>query len=214
MEARNRVRLRFAKKGAARFLSHHDLMRFFERAIRRAGLPIKMSQGFNPRPRFSIASALGVGVAAENEVLDIQLDEPTDPAVVRKKIAQTTISGIEIVDASRATPKSARVVAGVYEVQLPQDTQLPENAVDDLLAQDEVIVERTTKKKSKRIDIRPCILDIRRSGPTLRMRLQITDTGSPRPEEVIAALAGEPEFDRNRLQIVRTDLELAPDEQI
>jgi radical SAM-linked protein len=213
MDARNRIRLRFTKKGAARFLSHHDLMRLFERAIRRAGLPVKMSQGFNPRPKFSIAAALGVGVAAENEILDVELDEPVDPAVVRKRLAQVAIPGMEIIDASRAKRKSARVVAGLYEVQLPPDAELPEGAVDALLAQDEVIVERTTKKKSKRIDIRPCILDIRRSGPMVRMRLQITDTGAPRPEEVIGALAGEPGFERNRLQIVRTDLELAPDEQ-
>ena len=213
MEVRTRIRLRFTKKGSARFLSHHDLMRFFERAIRRAGLPVKMSQGFNPRPKFSIAAALGVGVAAQNEILDIELDEAIDPAVVRKRLSQMLIPGIEIVSAGEARRKSARVAAARYEVRLPSDSDLPQGAVDALIAQDEVIVERTAKKTIKRINIRPCILDIQRSGPTVRMRLQITDSGAVRPEEVIAALTGEAEFDRNRLQIVRTDLELQPDEQ-
>jgi len=213
MDSSTRVRLRFTKKGWPRFLSHHDLMRFFERAIRRAGLPVRMSRGFNPRPKFSIAAALGVGVAAEREILDVELDEPVDPVVVRKKLSKTLIPGIEVVCADYARRKSARVAAACYEVRLPPDKEIGQHAIDALMVRDEVVVERTTNKTIKRIDIRPCILDIQKSGLTVRMRLKITDSGAARPEEVIAALTGEAHSDRNRLQIVRTDLEIQPDEQ-
>jgi radical SAM-linked protein len=214
MDAGTRVRLRFTKKGTARFLSHHDLMRFFERAIRRAGLPVKMSQGFNPRPKFSIASALGVGIAAEDEVLDVEFSEPVAPTVVRKRLSEALIPGIEIVSAGRARRKSARVVSAWYEVRLPEDLSLPEDALEKLLARDEVIVERITKKKSKRVDIRPCILDIQNTGSSVRMRLGVTGSGAPRPEEVVAALIGEPDLDRGLLRVVRTAVELEPEEQV
>jgi len=208
-----RVRLRFTKKGWARFLSHHDLMRFFERAIRRAGLPVKMSRGFNPRPKFSIAAALGVGVAAEREILDIEFGEKISPGVVRKRLAGVLIPGIEIISAEEARRKSARVASACYEVLLPEGVRLPKGAVERLMGSDKLTVERTNRKKCRRLDIRPCILDIHESGRTVRMRLGITDDGAARPEEVIAALLNETDFDRNRLRIIRTDVELAPDEQ-
>jgi len=214
MQAPTRVRLRFTKQGAARFLSHHDLMRFFERAIRRAGLPVKMSQGFNPRPKFSIAAALGVGVAAEQEILDVEFGESIAADVVRKRLAANLIPGIEVISAEEVCRKSARVAAACYEVQLPDDVVFADDAVERLISSETLIVERTNKKKSKRIDIRPCILDIQRSGLTVKMRLTVTDNGAARPEEVIAALLSEPGYDRNRLRIVRTSVELAPDEQI
>lgn len=211
---RIKVRLRFTKKGEVRFLSHHDLMRFFERAIRRAGLPVKMSQGFNPRPRFSIAAALGVGVAAEQEILDVELAEPVDHEIVRTRLSQTMIKGIEILSAEYASGKSARVVSACYEVELPAGCEIPADAAAALMARDEVMIERAGKNdKIRRMNIRPYIRDIQNTGKTLRMQLEITDTGAARPEEVIAALAGGKEIDRNRLKIARTALEIEPPDQ-
>ncbi|HUU69948.1 MAG TPA: TIGR03936 family radical SAM-associated protein [Planctomycetota bacterium] len=211
---RTRIRLRFTKKAEVRFLSHHDLMRFFERAIRRAGLPVKMSQGYNPRPRFSVAAALGVGVAAEQEILDIELAEPVDPQVVRKNLSATLISGIEIISAEGVEGKPPRAAAAWYDVLLPPDLDIPGDAPQRLFAADEVVVERTGKDNElKRINIRPYILEILTSGRTVRMRLEITDSGSARPDEVVAALAAGADVDRNRLRIVRTALEVQPDKQ-
>jgi len=211
---RTRIRLRFTKKADARFLSHHDLMRFFERAIRRAGLPVKMSQGYNPRPRFSIAAALGVGVAAEQEILDVELAEPLDPEVVRKKLSAAMISGIEIISAEGVEGKPPRAASARYDVQLPPELEIEADAPQRLLAADEVVVERVGKDDElKRINIRPYILEIFTSGRTVRMRLEITDSGSARPDEVVAALAAGATFNRNRLKIVRTALEAQPDKQ-
>jgi len=211
---RTRIRLRFTKKAGVRFLSHHDLMRFFERAIRRAGLPVKMSQGYNPRPRFSIAAALGVGVAAEQEILDVELAESLDPEVVRKKLSATMISGIEIISAEGVEGKPPRAESAWYEVLLPPDLDIPQDAPQRVLAAEEVVVERIGKDDEvKRINIRPYILEILTSGKTVRLRLEITDSGSARPDEVVAALAAGAGLDRNRLKIVRTALEVQPDKQ-
>jgi len=185
-------------------------MRFFERALRRAGLPARMSQGFNPRPRFSIAAALGVGVAARDEILDVDFDEPIAPELVRRKLAGVMIPGIEITSAEGSDHKLARVVAGSYHVQLPPEVAIAPDAVAGLLSQTQLMVDRSINKKTKRIDIRPYILDIHVLGSTVTMRLAITESGAARPEEVIAALAGTQQVDRNRLQITRTALEVEP----
>ena len=214
MMAPSKVRLRFTKKGEARFLSHHDLMRFFERAIRRAGLPVRMSQGYNPRPKFSIAAALGVGVAADQEILDVELDEPIDPQVVRKKLSETLIKGIEVVSVELPAGKPARVISARYDVHMPPELDIPESAVEQLLARGEVIVERVIKnKQTRRINIRPYIREIQKTGRIIRMQLEITDSGAARPEEVVTALAEGVVIDRSRLKIVRTALEVGPDAQ-
>lgn len=197
-----------------KFLSHHDLMRFFERAIRRAALPVKMSQGFNPRPKFSIAAALGVGVSAEQEILEIELEEQLAPDFVLRKLSQTLINGIAITSAEYTGGKPARISGASYEVQLPLEFALPEDAAQTLLARELVEVERIAKnKKTRRVNIRPYIRNIHAEGSTVRMELAITDSGAARPEEVIAALAAGQEIDRNRLRIVRTTLEVEPQEQ-
>ena len=207
----SKIRLRFTKKGEVRFLSHHDLMRFFERAIRRAGLPVKMSQGFNPRPKFSIAAALGVGVAAESEILDVELAEPMDPELVRQKLAGMSIPGIELLSAEPTPGKTERVASARYEVLLPPEVELPADAVDTLMARQEVPVERAGKdKQPRRINIRPYIREIHIAGHVVRMQLEITDSGAARPEEVVLALAADQKIDRNRLKIVRTALETEP----
>lgn len=197
-----------------KFLSHHDLMRFFERAIRRAALPVKMSQGFNPRPKFSIAAALGVGVSAEQEILEIELEEQLAPDFVLRKLSQTLINGIAITSAEYTGGKPARISGASYEVQLPLEFVLAEDAAQTLLARELVEVERIAKnKKTRRVNIRPYIRNIHAEGSTVRMELAITDSGAARPEEVIAALAAGQEIDRNRLRIVRTTLEVEPQEQ-
>ncbi len=75
-----RVRLRFAKRGDLRLISHHDLMRCLERMLRRAALPVAHSRGFNPRPKATFALALALGIEGCREVLDLDLDEPMEPS--------------------------------------------------------------------------------------------------------------------------------------
>lgn len=209
-----RVRVRFAKKGDKKYLSHHDLMRFFERAIRRAGLPVRMSRGYNPRPKFSIAAALGVGIVAENEILDIELDERLSPEVVHNRLAGRMPPGIEINQAETLPRKGTRVSAAWYEVTLPDNIEAANQAIDTLLEQGEVYVERTAKNKDvRRINIRPHILEIQKRGSTLRLHLAISANGAARPEEVIAVLAGSNTVDFRELEIVRTTLETEPGQQ-
>jgi len=97
-----RVLFRFSKEGEARFLSHHDLIRLFERALRRAGLPVRMTQGFNPHPKFAILSALPLGLEGEEEALEVHFDNPVPPAEALERLAAQLPPGI--------TARSARPI--------------------------------------------------------------------------------------------------------
>lgn len=81
-----KVRFRFRKEGDLRFVSHHDLMRLFERLLRRAALPVRHSSGFHPKPRLVFAHALGLGIAATNEVVEIEFTEPVSPETVLARL--------------------------------------------------------------------------------------------------------------------------------
>ncbi len=124
MDAVFRYRLRFAKKGAARFLSHRDLMRLFERAGRRAGLPMAMTGGFNPHPRISLAPALKLGFEGWDEALEIDLSEQADPSAVALALNRTMPAGIAFGSAENLPAgRRSRVAACAYRVFLPAGMQ-------------------------------------------------------------------------------------------
>src|SRR6476660_4744912 len=97
-----RVRLRYAKRGPLRFTSHRDFARAFERAVRRAAVPIAYSQGFTPHPKISYASAAPTGVASEAEYLEIALQTVTDPAAVRAALDDALSPGLDVIEAVAA----------------------------------------------------------------------------------------------------------------
>src|SRR5271166_2850470 len=89
-----KLRFRFAKRGDLRLMSHHDLMRCLERMARRAQIPLAQSQGFTPRPRIVFASALGLGIEGQNEIVDLELIEPEEPADVLSRLQAASPEGI------------------------------------------------------------------------------------------------------------------------
>jgi len=93
-----RLRLRYAKRGPLRFTSHRDFARAFERAVRRAGLPIAYSQGFTPHPKISYASAAPTGAASEAEYLEVGLHTEVDPAWARAALDAALSPGLDILD--------------------------------------------------------------------------------------------------------------------
>ena len=93
-----RINFTFAKKGNLRFISHLDLMRLFMRAMRRADLPVKMSEGFSPHPKFSIKRALKLGLESENEEADVLLKIPLAPLDFKESLNKQLPEGIEIKD--------------------------------------------------------------------------------------------------------------------
>ena len=193
-----RLRLRYAKRGRLRFASHRDFQRAFERALRRAGVPMAYSAGFSPHPKISYANAAPTGTASEAEYLEIGLAEVCDPEDVRQRIDQALPPGLDILEAVIArTPDFAdRLQASQWRIELPGLTETEAaSALDLLLAADEVFVERLTKNGLRTFDVRAALLsasaapggDAGRPCAILTVVLRQV-TPSVRPDDILAAL--------------------------
>jgi len=145
-----------------RFTSHRDFARAFERAVRRAGVPIAYSQGFTPHPKISYASAAPTGVASEAEYLEIGLQAVVDPVEVREALDRALSPGLDVldvIDAGTGDSLADRIDASAWRIELPEVTfeRLGE-AVAAFVAADEVLVERLTKQGWRQFDARGAVV--------------------------------------------------------
>jgi radical SAM-linked protein len=233
----SKVRLRFSKGGSLRWLSHHDLMRTFQRMLRRAALPFRCTQGFNPHPRLVFALSLPLGVIGLAEVAELELDEDLTPEEVHNRLRGQCPPGLEIFDVQAIPPRCTAQVRGLcYGVPLPDgraDAVRPRLA--EFLAAGECWIERQRPsggKPRRRLDLRPFVRELRLVGvppsggagseepadagtPTsatwLEMDLWLTPAGTARPEEVLAVLQLEDVLEAGCvLHRLRLDLEDEP----
>jgi len=209
---REKIRMRFRKTGAMRLVSHHDLMRCFERMLRRAALPFHATQGFHPKPRLVFALSLPLGIIGAEEVVDLELDAEIPPEEIRARLARQAPSGLEILTVERiATKCGAQARRVSYRLALP-----PERAADvparaaALLALPECWIERT-RPQARRINLRSYLLDLRAGADALDMDLLVTPKGTARPDEVLAALGLDDLLDSGAV-LERTRLVLHEDE--
>jgi radical SAM-linked protein len=214
MATASKLRLRFAKRGNLRLVSHHDMMRCLERLARRAGIPLAMSQGFTPRPKIVFALALGLGIEARNEVVDIELSQPSEPAEVLRRLADSAPAGLEWHDA-QPLPVAApapRPVAVEYGLAVPLERQgQARSALASLLASSTCPITRRRPDRDREytFDLRPFVLSAHlNSEGLLSARLRINPDGSARPEELLQALQLHDLLDQGAV-LVRNDMELA-----
>ncbi len=159
-----KLRLRYAKRGKLRFTSHRDVARAVERGLRRAGLPMAYSQGFNPHPRISWVGAAPTGCASEAEYVELQLVEPVDPELVRSELDAALPEGLAVLEAVLAGPGSLaeRIEASEWHIEV---SGVPAGAlraaVGELLAARRVQVERMTKDGLRVLDARAALVSLR-----------------------------------------------------
>jgi radical SAM-linked protein len=197
-----RLRVRYAKRGRARFTSHRDFSRAFERALRRAAVPMAYSSGFTPHPRISYANASPTGAASEAEYLEIGLAQPCDPAKVRDALDAALPPGLDVVEVVTATPGAlADLLTGsVWALDLPGVAEeVLADAVARFLAEEQVQVQRMTKNGLRHFDARAAVVSL---GPAAgdeavdppaagsrRLRVTLEHTvPAVRPDDVVAAL--------------------------
>lgn len=200
----DRIRFRYACGKELRYLSHLDLLRLFQRAMRRARLPLAYTLGFNPRPKLSLAAPLPVGVTASKEYGEIFLVEPVSPASFRQRLGEQlpkglTLTGAVVVPVNEP-PLASVVNAALYRAAwkssrpAPTDTML-QKALDKLLAQPAIMIRRFGKSgKITRQNIRPYIFsaELLTSGeqdPALRLLLQVGSKGGVSPSRFLEQLA-------------------------
>ncbi|MCA1823661.1 MAG: TIGR03936 family radical SAM-associated protein [Frankia sp.] len=170
-----RLRIRYAKRGRLRFSSHRDFARAFERALRRADVPMAYSAGFTPHPKISYVGAAPTGVASEAEYLEIGLAQPRDPTAMGAALDAALPDGmdvVEVVEVGAATGESlaARIDASAWEVALPGvDGDDAARAVAAFLAETTVPVQRVTKDGHRELDARAPVISavVRVAAPVM-----------------------------------------------
>lgn len=188
--------IRFAKTGPAIFHSHHDMIRFWERAVKRAELPLRLTQGFNPRPRIVFPHALGLGITSRHEEVELELCEPVEVDELLRRVVAAAGDTLDIQSAHNLPPvkKSRQLVRSFYRIDgwSADALQKLPDACSGLLAQEEIVVERGAPGKRRSLDIRPYIvaLECRQDEQVLVAELSHSTAGAARPDE-IARLAAE-----------------------
>lgn len=190
-----RLRVHYAKRGRLRFTSHRDFARAFERAVRRAEVPMAYSGGFRPHPKISYLGAAPTGVASEAEYLEIGLAVPADPGALRAALDAALPDGLDILDVVPVASGSLadRIEVSRWRIELPGvDPTVLEAAVGRLLAASQVAVERRTKEGVRDIDARAAVVSARvPASPDGRAILELVvrqATPTVRPDDVLAAL--------------------------
>ena len=189
------LRAMFSKTGDAVWISHLDLMRLFQRAFKRAGLPLTHSQGFNPRPSVSIALPLSVGVESHCELLDFQLDGVEVPVEeLRERLNEKLIPGIRVLSVYDDGMKLKELGLLRCEVVMEYDRPVPEGAgesVRALFGRDQLLVEKKGKNGVTEQDILPMIrsLSVEASGDVIRFQAVVCcQDPSLNPMQLVAAV--------------------------
>lgn len=192
-----RFRVRFRKGERVRYISHLDVLRFWERAIRRAGLPLSYSQGFTPHPKLAFAGPLPLGFIGEAEIMDVSLDECVDPVEFRRLIESETSEDLGVVDIQEipvgAPSPQAQVLWADYQVDLPAPCLADlRRAVSDFVGRAAFPWTEDKNDRSRSYDLRAAVASIAvealDGGARLAMRLQAGQELTARPEQVLAAL--------------------------
>lgn len=200
VEAVQRLRVTFSQSGALRYVGHLDVVRTWERGLRRAQAPLAYSAGFNPGPRLYFASGLPLGATGCAEIVDVLLTEAMDPAAFVAQVGPLLPPGLALVDAHEAPLKTpalqAVLLASVWQVDVQSDDSPAAMAerIERLLAQAAIPAHKRRKGRSADYDLRPLILGMDYAGTPepgwhrLRMTLRSAPAATGRADAVLAAL--------------------------
>ncbi|RME39803.1 MAG: DUF2344 domain-containing protein [Planctomycetota bacterium] len=195
--------LTFSLEGDLRFISHHDTVRMFQRALVRAGLPVRYTEGFNPHARLSLPLPRPVGVATACDALIVEFTRPVDQADVLS-LNDALPPSVRIVDARRLGERE-KVHPHMVTYRLDPGEALPadlEGRIERMLAADALPVERKHAARGgiRRMDIRPFIRDVRLDGGAVRFTVLVTDQGSVKPSEILERLGFDAAAHLHRLR--------------
>lgn len=209
-----RIRVRFQKREELKAISHLDVMRAFERALQRTQLPLRMSEGFNPKPRISFPVALGVGIEGLDEAMEFDLRDWVALPEIERRLREQLPPGLDALSLRLTDPRSsARAVEVEYRVTLPpslrDDPRAQPPALDALQAREDVPVLRQRKGKEKTVNLRTFVRALRRDGDDVAMTFSAGPEGSAHPEEVLGALGIDTKAAHEAVTIQRTRVQLA-----
>ena len=214
-----KVRIKFRKYGPVRFIGHLDVMRFFQKALRRAEIDVKYTGGFSPHQIMSFAAPLGVGLESNGEYMDIECNSVTSSRDMIERLNSVSVPGIEVVSARQlpdwAGNAMASVAAAEYTVRFREGRE-PKfdwtHAFGSFLSQDKIMVTKETKKGLQEVDIRQGIYEMSSAPssdcPAIHLLVDASSAGNIKPVKVIEAFCdafGE-KLQENALFITREEI--------
>lgn len=213
-----RLRLVFTRGSEIQYISHLDVMRMWERALRRARVPLAYSHGFNPQPRIALAAPLPVGVTSEGELMDVFLVESVPRREFLERVEPQLPAGVRVLETDEVSinEPSLQSLVRFADYQVTVESKLSRDEVEDrirrLLSAKEVFRERRRDTRVRRYDLRPFIKSLAikawNTEQRLEMRLVNSPSGAARPDEVLAELGLEhylPQIRRLRLLLGSDD---------
>lgn len=196
-----KLRIKFSKHGVLKFIGHLDVMRYFQKAIRRAGIDIAYSTGFSPHQIMSFAAPLGLGLESNGEYMDIEVNSLTSSDAVINALNAQMVEGIRILEAKllpdNAGNAMASVAAARYTIAFREGYKpsfLTKQVIDDFFGQSEIFVTKQTKKSEATFDMKPLIFACSFDEETgvLDLTVDASSSGNIKPSLVIKAI-----YDKN-----------------
>ncbi len=189
-----KVRIKFSKEGAMKFIGHLDMVRYFQKVFRRSGIDIVYSQGFSPHQQISFAAPLGLGLTSCGEYMDIVVNSTKDSKTMMDLLNKEMAEGVRVLsyrhieDETKNSNCMSIVAAADYEVRFREgckpDMDL-KTALDKFYSQEHINVLKKTKKSEKEVDIRPLIYDLKVADDYIFMKLATGSVNNLKPEFVM-----------------------------
>ena len=218
-----KIRIKFRKYGVMKFIGHLDIMRYFQKAMRRADIDICYSGGFSPHMIMSFAAPLGVGITSDGEYLDIEVNSTRSTLDSLKALNATMVEGVEVSGyvqlPDNAKPAMSIVAAADYELyikdgyEVPADKATFEAAIEAFFTNaTEVLITKQTKKSERTMDLKPLVYDFsmreKDGKPVFYLNLSTGSTDNVKPELVVEALFAHMglEYHSSAMQIHRIDV--------
>lgn len=211
-----KARIKFAKTGAMKFIGHLDIMRYFQKAIRRADIDIAYTEGYSPHMIMSFAAPIGVGVESIGEYFDIELKSADSSEEMMRRLNNAMVEGMEIksivqVPDGKASKAMSLVAAADYSLKLREGYE-PEGdwkeKYEQFMKQDQIQVVKKTKKSEQEMDIRPMIYDYKVEDDAIFLKVATGSSMNLKPDLVIEAFYRYLNMEWNPLAVCVTRLEV------
>lgn len=187
-----KARIKFRKYGVMKFIGHLDVMRYFQKVMRRADIPIAFTSGYSPHMIMSFAQPLGIGITSDAEYFDIELTQPITSARAVEQMNRTMVEGMEVVSFVKIPDdkKSSgmTIVAAADYLVMPKEGSLDgdiEAKLDAFMKQEQIVVLKKTKRSEKEVDIKPMIYDFAVREQGLFLKLATGSEQNLKPELVM-----------------------------
>lgn len=214
-----KARIKFRKFGAMKFIGHLDVMRFFQKMMRRAEIPIAFTGGFSPHMIMSFANPLGVGVTSDGEYFDIELTEEIDMNEAVARMNQTSVEGIEVVNMVPISDEKKRtgmtIVAAADYLSTVKCGTFPkgwQQMAAGFMNQPSICIVKKTKKSEKEVDIKPMIYQFEIRDDGVFMQVATGSVENLKPEVVMQAFAEYLGVDLDNVSFSHHRLEVYADE--